>query len=379
MQRRVSVRMAAGLLGSNGATPTCRGSGANYGSANVPPMARSAISASSPAERTSRSSNPNGRQTAGFISSPIAHSPRSKGDGGTCFVSAATRWTDLPRSSRLPARGGIRQSAVGVPAVHLRIRLGEPTGVQLCAGRGSPDEHCRPRLARTPSHYNRIRGHLLCPRDSGPGLLRRRLADHANSRRRAAPAVRAGKDLEALDHSGCRGLPQVLIRAGAGDVRHRQRAAGARLVLPPAKRRFRRPRRRGSAAARALPRRTDRGRVPDPQLGDAILDQPRLRRFRRQLRRQHGVWPRVPASVAGELGSSRCRRLRKRRALPCRNGTGRPGTLGDQRRQRGRLHDIGGVDVPQGIQDRRELLRCQRFGGPGKRYAQIRVRAISTA
>src|SRR6202035_2615413 len=41
--------------------------------------------------------------------------------------------------------------------------------------------------------------------------------------------------------------------------------------------------------------------------------------------------------------------------------------------QRGRLYYIGGIDVPQGIQDRRELLRHQRSGGTRKGYAQIRV------
>ena len=80
----------------------------------------------------------------------------------------------------LPAGGGIRQSSVAVPHVHLRVHFGEPARLQLCARRGSPDEHRRPRLARGPPHFDRLRGHLLRPRDRGPGLLRWRFADHAD-------------------------------------------------------------------------------------------------------------------------------------------------------------------------------------------------------
>ena len=57
----------------------------------------------------------------------------------------------------------------------------------------------------------------------------------------------------------------------------------------------------------------------------------------------------------------------------------RPGALGDQRRQRRRLHDTRRADLPQGIQDRRQLLRRQRSRSACQGHAQIRDRAISTA
>ena len=123
------------------------------------------------------------------------------------------------------------------------------------------------------------------------------------------------QNTKAVDHPGHRALPRLSVGAGAGDLRHREWPAGPRPLLPAAQRRFRRIRGRIAAADRALPWRPDRRRLGDLELGHAILDQPRLCGARRQLRRQHRLWPRIPAAAARQLGDRRRRRLRQRRAL----------------------------------------------------------------
>ena len=198
--------------------------------------------------------------------------------------------------------------------------------------------------------------------------------------RRARPRLRRQQNTEAVDHPGHRALPRLSVGAGAGDLRHRQRPAGPRPLLPAAQRRFRRIRGRIAAADRALPWRPDRRRLGDPELGHAILDQPRLCGARRQLRRQHRIWPRIPAAAARQLGDRRRRRLRQRRALSGAGAAGgRPRALGDQRRQRRRLHHARGADLPQRIQDRGQLLRGQRPRSAGQGHPQIREPLTSTA
>ena len=60
--------------------------------------------------------------------------------------------------------------------------------------------------------------------------------------------------------------------------------------------------RRAAAAARAEPRRADRGGPPDPQPRHPVLDQPGLRGRRRQLRRQHRLRPGLPRAARRPWG-----------------------------------------------------------------------------
>ena len=56
------------------------------------------------------------------------------------------------------------------------------------------------------------------------------------------------------------------------------------------------------------------------KMRDPVLDQPRLRRARRQLRRQHRLRPRLPRAARRPMGHRRRGRLRRRRAPPGRGG-----------------------------------------------------------
>ena len=265
------------------------------------------------------------------------------------------------------------------PDVDLCLRYGAKSRLQLRGKRRAPLEHGRFGIFGGQTGRHTLSRPLLGACCWRTRLFPRRLASGPARDRRARPRLRRQQNTEAVDHPGYRALPRLSVGAGAGDLRHRQRPAGPRPLLPAAQRRFRRIRGRIAAADRALPWRPDRRRLGDLELGHAILDQPRLCGARRQLRRQHRLWPRIPAAAARQLGDRRCRRLRQRRALSgAGTAGGRPRALGDQRRQRRRLHHARGADLPQRIQDRGQLLRGQRPRGAGQGHPQVRSRATST-
>ena len=102
-----------------------------------------------------------------------------------------------------------------------------------------------------------------------------------------------------------------------------------------------------AAAAGADPRRADRGNRSGARRRSAVLDQPRLRRARRQLRRQHRLRPRLPRAPEGQLGHRRRRRLRQRaRSYLVAARAGRREPPGHPRRQRRRLHHAGRAHLP---------------------------------
>ena len=106
---------------------------------------------------------------------------------------------------------------------------------------------------------------------------------------------------------------------------------------------------------------------------DPAVHEPRLRRPRRRLRRQHRLRPRLPQAARGPVGRRRRRRLRQRRALARRAGPRRRRAARDPRRQRQRLHDALRADVPRRVQGRHELLRDRRPRDVRKRDPQVRV------
>ncbi len=75
------------------------------------------------------------------------------------------------------------------------------------------------------------------------------------------------------------------------------------LFYPPASRRLARAGRRAPAAAGADPRRPDLGRDAGAEPRRAVLDEPRLRRGRRRLRRLHRLRPRLPARSCSGSGA----------------------------------------------------------------------------
>ena len=110
-----------------------------------------------------------------------------------------------------------------------------------------------------------------------------------------------------------------------------------------------------------------------------VLDQPRLRRARRELRRQHRLRPRLPRAAERQWGIvdvDDC--VNGARYLVAR-GDGRRPAAGDPRRQRRRLHHAGGADLPRRLPGRRQLLRHQRPRSAGDATPTSSSRATSTA
>ena len=85
----------------------------------------------------------------------------------------------------------------------------------------------------------------------------------------------------------------------------------------------------------------------DPEI--AVLDQPRLRRGRRQLRRQHRVRPRVPRPAATAPGASSTWRTASPRRATWRARARWTAAAGHPRRQRRRLHHALRARVPPDV------------------------------
>ena len=195
-------------------------------------------------------------------------------------------------------------------------------------------EQDRSGFARGQANIDALSGHLLAARDRWNASISaaarrpaRRPSSNSTSppRRTTALKLSTTQDIEA--YRGYLSVPEPVTFDTDNGL------AGLRPVLPAAKRRFHRARRPITATDRALPRRSHGCRIGNAQLGHAVLDQPRLCRPRRQLRRQHRLWPRVPPAAARQLGDRRRCRLRQRRPPSRREPAScRSGTVGDQRR-----------------------------------------------
>ena len=293
---RGSARTAAGLLAA-GTTPTCPGTAPSCGSAPLDePRRRRAWSPAGRREsicqpewcpdgrlhfvsdrdgwwnlyRGGRAARPSEQAELGypqwlFGGSTYASCPTAR----SCACACRARWSAWaccdPGASRLEDLG-LPYDAVGYPYV-------KALGERVVAGGRGPD------------------------RGGGRGVLERRgrPASGAERQRRAA---RAG------------------LGAAAAHARVPDRAAGAprtRFFYPPRNPDFEAPEGElpplivqvhGGPTAHA---------TPTLDLRDPVLDQPRHRRGRRELRRQHGLRPRLPRAAATAVGRRRRRRLRRRR------------------------------------------------------------------
>ena len=134
-----------------------------------------------------------------------------------------------------------------------------------------------------------------------------------------------------------------------------------------------RPGRRAAAAAGRHPRRPDRPGRAGARRRRAVLDQPRLRRGRRRLRRLAGYGRAYRELLDGAVGRRRRRRLRRRRPLAGRARRRRPGAAGDPRRLGRRLHHAGRAGPRRHpVRGRRRPLRRGRPRGAGPRHPQVR-------
>ena len=304
------------------------------------------------------------------------------------------------RSSSCPTApaGGISIAMISRGATRARLPRARPNsasrnGCSACRPTRSPGRtaSCAPirRPASAASRCSTSRPEALRPLDTpftefGVGARRRRprgvprrRPDLAGLRRRARSAHRHAPVAEEVD-------------------RHPRPRRPAHRRLPddgPARSSFRPPAARPHSACsirRSIPitpapagekpplvvegaRRPDRGGVEHALAAQPVLDQPRHRGARRELRRQHRLRARISRAAVRQLGRGRRRGLHQRREVPGAAGAGRREARGHHRRQRRRLHRAGGARVPRLLPGRREPLWRQRHRGAGARHAQVRV------
>ena len=156
--------------------------------------------------------------------------------------------------------------------------------------------------------------------------------------RRPRPEQRNSPRLASLVRPS-RGGPSLRFGPPANRFPDGQRGDGPFVLLSALFARVRRASGREGAGAREESRRADGVHLEYPLAFDAILDEPRDWGARRELSRQHRLWPPLSAAARKTVGPRRRRGLRRRRALVGREPECRPRAAHDQRRQRRWLHD----------------------------------------
>ncbi len=228
--------------------------------------------------------------------------PQWSPDGVLYFVSDRTGWWNLYRCDPTTARS-IR-SARATPSSARR---------NGCSG-NRPTPFCRPTSSSAPMTRTGI-GRLarldiatgqLAPLDlpytafggirvaGGRIVCRAGLADPADRDRRDRPGDRRGRGVAPVGagrHRRC--SAPLFLGAAAHRVPDRGRPDRLRALLPPGQPGFRAARGRETAAGRQMPRRPDLRRLDDAEPRHPVLDEPRHRRARCRLRRQHRLWPRL--------------------------------------------------------------------------------------
>ena len=210
--------------------------------------------------------------------------------------------------------------------------------------------------------------------DVAPGgvVFRGSSPTEARVHREVGPFYRGARGPATLGRLGDRS--RLPLRPRARRVPHGERPDGVRVLLPAEEPGLRGAGGRASAAPRDEPRGShvcDVDTALDP--GDPVLDQPRHRRARRELRWEHGLREGVPAPPRRRVGRRRRRGLRQRGDLPGRARARGRRAAHDHRRQRGRLHDALRARFHGHVRRGREPLRGQRRGGTGEGDPQVRV------
>src|SRR5436309_1167509 len=259
--------------------------------------------------------------------------------------------------------GGVWTAAMGVRHVDLRFRGAEadrlhllPRGDRLprLAQSGERNAHAgrdAVHRVRFAARYGRSRG--VSRRRTRSSRQRRRTRSHVRSALRTEEGDRYSRSYRPTSWR----LPHAGRKRGIPDQR---RGNSLRPVLFAAQSRLCAGGGGAASASRQVPRRTDVGRLEHAQSGHSILDEPRHCGARRELPRKHRIRSSLPRPSAAQLGRHRCRRLRRRRTVPGSARASRRQAMRHQRRQRRRLHDSGGADLPRLLSRRSQLLRRER-------------------
>ena len=274
--------------GSPGTTRTCRGT------------ARRCIvdgAAASPAAPRNRSSSPSGRPMARSILrlrphrlvEPLplrcGHGRRGAPSRRWRRSSAQPQWVLRDVDLRLRRPGADR----------LRVHRGRPRPagrIDLTTGAVTPIE--------TPYTDISSRARRRRPR----GLPRRSPTLPAQHRRSSTSRRGSSEVLKKIDHRRRRS-DRARYFTGVEPIEfpdrgpHRARASSTRLQPG-----LRGARRRDAAAAGQVPRRADRRPLERARPAHPVLDQPRHRGARRELRRQHRLRPRLPPAARTAAGAS---------------------------------------------------------------------------
>ena len=158
-----------------------------------------------------------------------------------------------------------------------------------------------------------------------------------------------------------------------------RRPYGARPLLPADQSR-RRPARGGcTSSARADTRRPHGDGPWAAGPGQAVLDQPWLRRRRRELRGLHRIRTGLSRAAEGAVGDRRRRGLHRRRPAPRITRPRRPRTSVHPRRIGGWLHGARRPDTRRHVRSRRVLVRRRRPHRARPRRPTSSSRATSTA
>ena len=361
-----SPRRPPAGVASPGTTRTCRGTVPNCGLRTSTPTTCSATRGASPADRASRSSQPGWCADGASSSSPIAPV------GGT--------------STSTTARVGCRCTCpldaefAGPQWVFGRRRTG-------CWTTAHRDARGR-RRATTSGTSRRGRGaDRVNPAYTSIGELARSTASGARARRFGHRASGAGAHCRSAGRRRSASARRRERRSTPDTCPRRRRSSSPPRTAAPRTACSTRRRtatssaaRRAAAAHGAEPRRPDGPHAAGVlDLERAVLDQPRLRRRRRRLRRQHRLRPRLPRSTARPLGHRRRRRLRQR--APGGSPT-RVWSTGDRLAIRG--GSAGGyttlarAHVPRRLRRRRQLLRRRPTSRRSRATRTSSSRATST-
>ena len=202
----------------------------------------------------------------------------------------------------LDERPGGRSSTVDDGLDHLRARGRRLGHAALDLG------HLDGVFARTPAETRGARGRV-----AGDRAARRRLPtagrrDRARRRWSGRPTARP------RPRAAWWSVPEASTSRPPGG------ATAHALWYPPTNPRRRRSGGRAPAAARAHPRRADGRGSADAPAEHPVLDEPGLRRGRRELPRLDRLRPGLPRPAAGPVGDRRRRGLRRRGRAPGRRG-----------------------------------------------------------
>ena len=205
----------------------------------------------------------------------------------------------------LPDGCGVRLATVGVRCLDVRVPRRRPDRVHLDAERRAACLRDRPAHRRAAGPGSAVR------RDRLPVHRRRRADDRVHGREHRHASAGRGARLpcpvgrraegERSDH----GRTVVPVRPSGDRVPDGRRPHRARVLLSAGEQGLRRAGRRAAAADRDEPRRSDVRRLRGVRHGDAVLDQPRVRGRRRELRREHRLRAGVPRAAERELGRGR--------------------------------------------------------------------------